>query len=124
MIDRHCGPALSLAAMLTDKPSIAVLPVQNMSGDPEQEYFADGMAMDDGLLVEFASVVDAVCCAVRVQRGMALRNADLTVDRRIEFRIGAWRRSGHDTEQPFHVPDHAGVIDPRHAARNGKSPVM
>jgi len=28
---------------LTDKPSIAVLPFQNMSGDPEQDYFADGM---------------------------------------------------------------------------------
>jgi TolB-like protein len=31
---------------LTDKPSIAVLPFQNMSGDPEQEYFADGIAED------------------------------------------------------------------------------
>jgi TolB-like protein len=29
-----------------DKPSIAVLPFQNMSGDPEQEYFADGMFED------------------------------------------------------------------------------
>jgi adenylate cyclase len=28
---------------LPDKPSIAVLPFQNMSGNPEQEYFADGM---------------------------------------------------------------------------------
>jgi adenylate cyclase len=32
--------------LLPDKPSIAVLPFQNMSGDPEQEYFADGMVED------------------------------------------------------------------------------
>src|SRR5438874_9368064 len=42
----------------------------------------------DGLLVEFASVVDAVRCAVELQRGMALRNADVPEARRIEFRIG------------------------------------
>src|SRR5665213_2545555 len=34
------------ALALPDKPSIAVLPFQNMSGDAEQEYFADGMAED------------------------------------------------------------------------------
>jgi adenylate cyclase len=37
-------PTASLA--LPDKPSIAVLPFQNMSGDPEQEYFVDGMVED------------------------------------------------------------------------------
>jgi adenylate cyclase len=31
---------------LPDKPSIAILPFQNMSGDPDQEYFADGMVED------------------------------------------------------------------------------
>src|SRR5215469_1376829 len=42
----------------------------------------------DGLLIEFASVVDAVRCAVEVQREMAGRNADVPSDRRIEFRMG------------------------------------
>jgi len=42
----------------------------------------------DGLLLEFASVVDAVRCAVEVQREMAERNADMPPDRRIEFRMG------------------------------------
>jgi TolB-like protein len=34
------------ALTLPDKPSIAVLPFHNLSGDPEQEYFADGMVDD------------------------------------------------------------------------------
>ena len=42
----------------------------------------------DGMLVEFASVVDAVRCAVEVQGAMAERNADIPADKRIEFRIG------------------------------------
>jgi len=42
----------------------------------------------DGLLLEFPSVVDAVRCAVDVQRGMAERNAGVPPEQRIEFRIG------------------------------------
>jgi adenylate cyclase len=44
--------------------------------------------MGDGMLVEFPSVVNAVACAVEIQRGMRERNADVPEDRRIEFRIG------------------------------------
>ncbi len=42
----------------------------------------------DGLLLEFPSVVDAVRCAVDVQRGMAERNAGVPPEQRIDFRIG------------------------------------
>ena len=42
----------------------------------------------DGAIVEFRSVVDAVCCAIEVQNGMVERNGGLPPERRIEFRIG------------------------------------
>jgi adenylate cyclase len=42
----------------------------------------------DGMLVEFASIIDAVGCAVAVQRGMLSRNAGVAEDKRIIFRIG------------------------------------
>ena len=42
----------------------------------------------DGILVEFVSVVDAVRCAVDIQRGMVERNIDVPIEHRIEFRIG------------------------------------
>jgi TolB-like protein/class 3 adenylate cyclase/Tfp pilus assembly protein PilF len=43
----------------------------------------------DGLLAEFASVIDAVRCAVEIQRGMIDRGPDVPEERRIRFRIGA-----------------------------------
>ena len=42
----------------------------------------------DGMLTEFASVVDALRCAIEIQRGMHGRNADVPQERRIEFRVG------------------------------------
>jgi TolB-like protein len=42
----------------------------------------------DGILIEFPSVVDAVRCALDVQRGMDGRNADVQTEQRIEFRVG------------------------------------
>jgi adenylate cyclase len=42
----------------------------------------------DGLLVEFASVIAAVRCAVEVQRAMVQRNTDVPQEKRIEFRMG------------------------------------
>jgi len=42
----------------------------------------------DGLLVEFASVVDAVRCAIEIQRAMAAHNAGVPSERRIDIRCG------------------------------------
>jgi adenylate cyclase len=42
----------------------------------------------DGAIVEFRSVVDAVNCAIEVQRAMVERNAEVAPDKRIEFRVG------------------------------------
>jgi len=50
--ERSTGLAQPLA--LPDKPSIAVLPFQNMSSDPEQDYFADGMVED--IITAFVAV--------------------------------------------------------------------
>jgi adenylate cyclase len=46
---------------LPDKPSIAVLPFQNMSGDPEQEYFVDGMSED--VITALSRIPDLVVIA-------------------------------------------------------------
>jgi adenylate cyclase len=67
----HFGPAASVASTSTpankkpiplrEKPSIAVLPFQNMSGDPEQEYFVDGIAED--VLTTLSKIQDLMVIA-------------------------------------------------------------
>ena len=44
--DAPAAPPTASPPTLPDKPSVAVLPFSNLSGDPEQEYFADGMVDD------------------------------------------------------------------------------
>ena len=54
----------------------------------EQQHGRVVNAPGDALLAEFESVVDAVKSAVEIQRELAKRNADLPIDRRMEYRIG------------------------------------
>lgn len=68
----------------------AMLAVRREVGDPKIREHRGRIVKTtgDGLLVEFASVVDAVRCAVEVQREMIARNTDVPIDRRLEFRMG------------------------------------
>src|SRR6202163_943212 len=68
----------------------AMLAVRRELGDPKIREHRGRIVKTtgDGLLVEFASVVDAVRCAVEVQREMLARNIDVPTERRLEFRMG------------------------------------
>jgi len=68
----------------------ALLAVRRELGDPKIAEHRGRIVKTtgDGLLVEFASVVDAVRCAVEVQQEMIARNTAVPAERRIEFRMG------------------------------------
>ena len=71
----------------------------------------------DGLLVEFASVVDAVRCAVEVQQEMAERNVGVPEEQRIQFRIGILSRGQADHPLGAAPPAFAGAGVPPGVAR-------
>ena len=67
---------------------LRVLRKEHFEPEIERHHGRIFKLMGDGLLAEFASVVDAVECAVALQRGMAERNDGLAADQRIDVRIG------------------------------------
>ena len=82
---------------LPDKPSIAVLPFQNMSGDPEQEYFSDGMTED---LITDLSKVSGLFVIARnssfAYKGRSVKVQEIGRDLGVRFVLeGSVRKSGN-----------------------------
>ena len=81
----------------TENPAIAVLPFDNMSGDPEQEYFADGITED--LITELARFQNLVVIARNstfTYKGQAARVRDVARDLGVHYVVeGSVRRAGN-----------------------------
>ncbi len=88
---------LSAPLPLPGKPSIAVLPFDNMSGDPEQEYFADGITED--IITElsrFQSLQVIARNSVFTYKGKAVQTQDLRRELGVDYVLeGSVRRSGN-----------------------------
>jgi TolB-like protein/class 3 adenylate cyclase/Flp pilus assembly protein TadD len=87
----------ALAPPLPEKPSIAVLPFQNMSGDPEQEFFADGMTED---LITDLSKVSGLFVIARnssfVYKGRSVKVQEIGRDLGVRFVLeGSIRKAGN-----------------------------
>jgi adenylate cyclase len=84
-------------ACATEKPAIAVLPFDNMSGDAEQEYFADGITED--LITELARFQNLVVIARNstfTYKGKAIRIKDVARDLGVQYVVeGSVRRAGN-----------------------------
>jgi adenylate cyclase len=91
------APTASAAPALPEKPSIAVLPFQNMSGDQEQEYFADGMTED---LITDLSKVSGLFVIARnssfVYKGRPVKVQEIGRDLGVRFVLeGSIRKAGN-----------------------------
>jgi adenylate cyclase len=73
--DRSAAPMTTTDPPLPDKPSIAVLPFTNMSGDPEQEYFSDGITED---IITDLSKLSNLRVAAR-NSSFVYKNAQMTI---------------------------------------------
>jgi adenylate cyclase len=85
------------AAAATDKPSIAVLPFVNMSGDPEQEFFADGLTEDIiTALSRFRDLFVISRNSAFVHKGKAVRVQDVAAEFGVQYVVeGSVRRAGN-----------------------------
>jgi adenylate cyclase len=90
------GAAASAPVALSDRPSIAVLPFANLSSDPEQEYFADGLTEDIlTALTRFTQLTVIARNSTFVYKGRAVSIADVGRDLRVRYVLeGSVRRSG------------------------------
>ncbi len=79
-----------------DHPSIAVLPFANLSGDPDQEYFADGLTEDIlTALTRFSQLTVIARNSTFVYKGRAVSIADIARDLHVRYVLeGSVRRSG------------------------------
>jgi hypothetical protein len=114
---RLVSQAIPATLTLPDKPSIAVLPFQNMSGDPEQDYFSDGMVED---IITALSRIPSLFVIARSSR---FAYKDKAVDVRQEWGVtsgapcarrqraqGGWKH----VEDPLQGP---AIITPPHTTR-------
>ena len=90
------GAATGAPVALSDRPSIAVLPFANLSSDPEQEYFADGLTEDIlTALTRFTQLTVIARNSTFVYKGRAVSIADVGRDLRVRYVLeGSVRRSG------------------------------
>lgn len=104
----HAGPA----SRLFDRPSIAVLPFQNMSGDPEQDYFSDGITED---IITDLSKISGLFVIARnstfVYKGQAFSVSNVCRELGVKFAVeGSVRKAGN------RVRITAQLIDGTHGA--------
>lgn len=90
-------PAGNKALPLPDKPSIAVLPFENIGGDPEQDYFADGITED--IITELSRFSDLFVIARNsafTYKGRAVKVQDIRCDLGVRYVVeGSVRKSGN-----------------------------
>jgi len=85
-----------MAMMMSDKPSIAILPFTNMSGDPEQEYFSDGIAED--IITDLSKITNLFVVGRNTSftyKGMSLQLQKVALDLGVKFLLeGSVRKAG------------------------------